>query len=112
MGRPSRTTARRTRAARSPTWSRPTRASTASSPARSTRGTRLRLWAEHLERSQEELAGDPTEVIDSLWRPIAEEQHERRERGEPLQHRLVRLPHVARKSNRLLGPVNGLLVDG
>ena len=27
-------------------------------------------------------------------------------------HRLVRLSHVARKANRLLGPVNGLVVDG
>jgi phosphatidylserine/phosphatidylglycerophosphate/cardiolipin synthase-like enzyme len=76
------------------------------------RDTRLRLWAEHLERPQEEIDGDPTDVIDSLWRPLAEEQLERRRRGEPLQHRLVRLPHAARKSNRLLGPVNGLLVDG
>jgi len=77
-----------------------------------TRSTRLRLWAEHLERPQAEIAGDPTEVIDTLWRPIAQEQHERRKRGLPLEHRLVRLPHVARKANRVLGPLNGFLVDG
>jgi phosphatidylserine/phosphatidylglycerophosphate/cardiolipin synthase-like enzyme len=76
------------------------------------RATRLRLWAEHLERTEDEVSGDPAELIDSLWRPLAEEQLDRRRRGEPLEHRLVRLPHLARKSNRLLGPINGLLVDG
>jgi phosphatidylserine/phosphatidylglycerophosphate/cardiolipin synthase-like enzyme len=76
------------------------------------RETRLRLWAEHLERPEADVAGDPAEVIDRLWRPLAEEQLERRRRGEPLEHRLVGLPHLSRKSNRLLGPINGLLVDG
>jgi phosphatidylserine/phosphatidylglycerophosphate/cardiolipin synthase-like enzyme len=76
------------------------------------RATRLRLWAEHLERPEKDVAGDPAEVIDTLWRPLAEEGLERRRRGEPLQHRLVRLPHVARRSNRFFGPLNGLLVDG
>jgi phosphatidylserine/phosphatidylglycerophosphate/cardiolipin synthase-like enzyme len=76
------------------------------------RATRLRLWAEHLERPQDEVAGDPADVIDELWRPLAERQLERRRRGQPLDHRLVRLPHAARKSNRLFGPFNGLLVDG
>lgn len=51
------------------------------------------------------------DVIDSLWRPVAEEQLERRRRGAPLEHRLVRLPHLSPRSNRLRGPVNGLLVD-
>jgi phosphatidylserine/phosphatidylglycerophosphate/cardiolipin synthase-like enzyme len=76
------------------------------------RETRMRLWGEHLERPEADVAGDPTEVIDTLWRPLAEEQLERRRRGEPLQHRIVGLPHLSRKSNRLLGPINGLLVDG
>jgi phosphatidylserine/phosphatidylglycerophosphate/cardiolipin synthase-like enzyme len=76
------------------------------------RTTRLHLWAEHLERPPKEIDGDPTEVIDSLWRPLAEEQLERRRRGAPLTHRLVRLPHVSRRSERLRGPINGLLVDG
>jgi phosphatidylserine/phosphatidylglycerophosphate/cardiolipin synthase-like enzyme len=35
------------------------------------RDTRLRLWAEHLERSIEEVSGDPAQVIDELWRPIS-----------------------------------------
>jgi phosphatidylserine/phosphatidylglycerophosphate/cardiolipin synthase-like enzyme len=76
------------------------------------RETRMRLWGEHLERPEANVAGDLTEVIDTLWRPLAEEQLERRRRGEPLQHRIVGVPHLSRKSNRLLGPINGLLVDG
>ena len=76
------------------------------------RETRLRLWAEHLERSVEEVSGDPARVIDELWRPIATEQLERRERGEPLTHRLQELPGVSRRSMALLGPIHSLLVDG
>ena len=47
--------------------------------------------------------GEPAAVIDELWRPIAEEQLERAERGEPLTHRLVALPHVSRRSERCSG---------
>jgi hypothetical protein len=76
------------------------------------RETRLRLWAEHLERSVEEVSGEPVGVIDNLWRPIAGEQLARRKRGEPLTHRLLELPGVSRRSMGLLGPVDSLLVDG
>ena len=76
------------------------------------RETRLRLWAEHLERSIEEVSGEPAAVVDALWRPIAGEQLERRRRGEPLTHRLLELPGVSRRSMALLGPVHSLLVDG
>jgi phosphatidylserine/phosphatidylglycerophosphate/cardiolipin synthase-like enzyme len=76
------------------------------------RETRLRLWAEHLERPVDDVAGDPADVVDTLWRPVAEEQLERRLRGAPLEHRLVRLPHVSRRTDRLRGPVDGLVVDG
>lgn len=76
------------------------------------RDTRLRLWSEHLERPVEEVAGDPTEVVDTMWRPRAEEQLARRRAGDPLTHRLLRLPHVSRRSRRLLGPLQGFLVDG
>jgi phosphatidylserine/phosphatidylglycerophosphate/cardiolipin synthase-like enzyme len=79
---------------------------------RAARDTRLRLWAEHLERSPDDLAGDPCELIDEVWRPISEHQLERLEEGRPLTHRLIRLPHVSRRSARLLGPLQGLLVDG
>jgi len=75
-------------------------------------GTRLRLWAEHLELSIEQVPRDPIEAIDELWKPISKEQLERRTEGRPLTHRLVRLPHVSRRSSRALGPATGLLVDG
>jgi phosphatidylserine/phosphatidylglycerophosphate/cardiolipin synthase-like enzyme len=76
------------------------------------RETRLRLWAAHLERDINDVAGDATAVIDELWRPIAVEQHERRRRGEPVTHRLLQLQPSSRRSARLLGPLDGLLVDG
>ena len=76
------------------------------------RDTRLRLWAAHLERDIDQIAGDPSTVIDELWRPIAAEQRERRNRGEPLTHKLVELPATSRHSERLLGPLQALLVDG
>jgi len=76
------------------------------------RATRLGLWAEHLECSPTEADGDPAGVVDSRWRPIAEEQLERHRRGLPATHRLMRLDHVSRRSGRLLGPLQGLVVDG
>jgi hypothetical protein len=62
------------------------------------------LWAEHLERDPEELDRDPCKVIDELWRPKVEAGAGDR--------RLQLLPHVSRRSRALLGPLNGLLVDG
>ena len=76
------------------------------------RATRLRLWSEHLELTVDEVSGDPTHVIDELWKPISEAQLAGRQAGEPLTHRLVRLPHVSKRSGRLLGPLKGLVVDG
>ena len=76
------------------------------------RRTRLRLWAEHLELSEDRIPVDPIVAVDELWKPISKEQFERREAGLPLTHRLVRLPHVSRRSARALGPVSGILVDG
>jgi phosphatidylserine/phosphatidylglycerophosphate/cardiolipin synthase-like enzyme len=73
------------------------------------RAARLRLWSEHLEGDAD---GDPATVVDERWRPIAEEQRERLERDAPLTHRLVKLPGVSRRSARLLGPLQGLVVDG
>ncbi len=77
-----------------------------------TRRTRIRLWAEHLERPMEDVAGDPAEVFDTLWRPIADEQLRRQRKGLPPTHRLAQLDHVSRRSARLLGPLQGLVVDG
>ena len=76
------------------------------------RDTRLRLWSEHLECSIEQAGGDPTQVIDELWRPTATEQRGRLERGEPLTHRLRELPGVSRRSMALRGPLDSLIVDG
>jgi phosphatidylserine/phosphatidylglycerophosphate/cardiolipin synthase-like enzyme len=76
------------------------------------RQTRLRLWAEHLELSIEQVAGEPAQVIDDYWKPISKEQLARRQAGQPLTHRLVRLPHLSKRTERLLGPLQGLLIDG
>lgn len=76
------------------------------------RDTRLRLWAEHLERPVGEVDGPPARVFDELWRPIATEQLARRARGEPATHRLQELPGISRRSAALVGPLQGLLVDG
>ena len=74
------------------------------------RGTRLRLWTEHLER--EHASGDPVRLFDDGWRAIATEQLERQRKGAPLTHHLVELPGVSRRSRRLLGPLDALVVDG
>jgi phosphatidylserine/phosphatidylglycerophosphate/cardiolipin synthase-like enzyme len=76
------------------------------------RSTRLRLWAEHLERPEDEVSGKPADVIDGLWRPTAQEQADRERHGRPRTHRLSLLPSVSRRAERLQGPVRGLLVDG
>jgi phosphatidylserine/phosphatidylglycerophosphate/cardiolipin synthase-like enzyme len=74
--------------------------------------TRQRLWAEHLELPTNEIPADPIRTIDEFWNPISKEQLERRTSGRPLTHRLVRLPHVSRRSRRILGPIDGIVVDG
>jgi phosphatidylserine/phosphatidylglycerophosphate/cardiolipin synthase-like enzyme len=76
------------------------------------RATRTRLWAEHLELAQQAVAGEPHRVVDEIWRPRAQEQRARLEAGAPLTGRLVELPHVSRRSKRLFGPIQSLLVDG
>ncbi|MDQ2845384.1 MAG: phospholipase D family protein [Actinomycetota bacterium] len=76
------------------------------------RSTRLRLWAEHLEKAGDEIDGDPTTIVDTVWQPLAEEQLVRSRRQLPPTHRLTRLPAVSRRAERLMGPARGLLVDG
>ena len=76
------------------------------------RETRLRLWSEHLESPLAAVSGDASRVVDELWRPIAEDQLARRRRGAPATHRLFKLPGVSRRSRALLGPLDGLVVDG
>jgi phosphatidylserine/phosphatidylglycerophosphate/cardiolipin synthase-like enzyme len=80
--------------------------------ARLARDTRLRLWAEHLERDRDAVSGDPARVVDEAWRPIAAEQLERRRAGAPLTHHLVELPGVSRRVDRLRGSLDSLVVDG
>ena len=74
--------------------------------------TRRRLWAEHLECGEDEVAGDPAAIVDTRFRPQAEEQAGRRRRGQPMTARLCRLDGMSLQSARLLGPLEGLLVDG
>jgi phosphatidylserine/phosphatidylglycerophosphate/cardiolipin synthase-like enzyme len=76
------------------------------------RDVRLRLWSEHLERPIDEVSGNPAEVIDAIWRPVAEEQRRRMEQGAPLTHHLRQLPGVSRRSRALRGPLDSLVVDG
>jgi phosphatidylserine/phosphatidylglycerophosphate/cardiolipin synthase-like enzyme len=77
------------------------------------RATRERLWAEHLELPLDDVSGrEPARLVDERWFPIAEEQLDRRNRDDPLTHRLVRLPGASRRSRRLFGPLQGLVVDG
>jgi phosphatidylserine/phosphatidylglycerophosphate/cardiolipin synthase-like enzyme len=73
--------------------------------------TRLRLWSEHLELPRDQVNGDPIEVMDNVWQPVALEQLRRREAGEPMTRRVSRLPHVSKRSKRLLGPLQTFLVD-
>ncbi len=75
-------------------------------------GVRRRLWAEHLEAAPEAVAGDPTAIVDELWRPIAFESRRRADAGGTPEHRLIALPGVSKRSMRLLGPLQGLVVDG
>ncbi len=74
--------------------------------------TRRRLWAEHLECDETELEGDPVAIIDQRWRPIAHHQLQRSRSGQPLTHRLIELPGVSKRTDRLRGPLGSLLVDG
>ena len=76
------------------------------------RQTRLRLWAEHLESSPDRLEGDATEIIEEFWKPISAEQLARWNAHRPLTHRLMRLPELSRRSERILGPFQGFIVDG
>jgi phosphatidylserine/phosphatidylglycerophosphate/cardiolipin synthase-like enzyme len=76
------------------------------------RETRERLWSEHLEMPVDRVSGHPASVIDQVWVPTAQEQSDRLSAGAPLTHRLVKLPHLSRRSERLWGPLQGLFLDG
>lgn len=77
------------------------------------RRTRVRLWAEHLELDEQQVADQTVpRLVDEYWRPIAAEQLERTRSGANPTHRLLELPGVSRRSARLLGPLTGLVDDG
>jgi phosphatidylserine/phosphatidylglycerophosphate/cardiolipin synthase-like enzyme len=75
------------------------------------RATRLRLWSEHLELPADEIDGDPAEMVDRCWEPIAEEQLERLQKGLHITHRLVKLPGVSVRRRRFLGSLQGRIYD-
>ncbi len=77
------------------------------------RETRERLWSEHLELPLDQISGvDPLRMVDDVWKPVSEEQRARLDARQKLTHRLVELPGVSRRANRLRGPLQSLLVDG
>jgi phosphatidylserine/phosphatidylglycerophosphate/cardiolipin synthase-like enzyme len=76
------------------------------------RHARLQLWAEHLECDPGELEGEPAQLVDERWRPLAEEQHERAQRDGHGTQKLRLLPRISHRTKGMLGPLNGLLVDG
>ena len=75
------------------------------------RQTRLRLWAEHLECDPAAVAGPPSEVVDAIWKPRVRDPAGP-PAAEPVNRRLLLLPAVSRRTERLFGPLRGLLVDG
>jgi phosphatidylserine/phosphatidylglycerophosphate/cardiolipin synthase-like enzyme len=76
------------------------------------RGTRLALWSEHLELPLDDVGGDPADLFDRVWAPVARRERQRSARGEPATHRLIELPGVSRRTARLRGPLDALVVDG
>jgi phosphatidylserine/phosphatidylglycerophosphate/cardiolipin synthase-like enzyme len=67
------------------------------------RSVRESLWSEHLG---EDCTGrDPIDVIEESWRPALS-------RTDSTDRALRPLPHVSRRSARLLGPLKGIVVDG
>jgi phosphatidylserine/phosphatidylglycerophosphate/cardiolipin synthase-like enzyme len=75
--------------------------------------TRVRLWAEHVELDENDVAGKSVrDLVDEHWLPIAGEQLARRQAGAPPTHRLLKLPGVSKRSRRLLGALSGLVDDG
>ena len=77
------------------------------------RETRLRLWSEHLERSVEEVSGEPARVIDELWRPIAREQLERRQSRRAPDPSAARASRASRAARwRCSDRFDSLFVDG
>jgi phosphatidylserine/phosphatidylglycerophosphate/cardiolipin synthase-like enzyme len=75
------------------------------------RAIRLRLWSEHLGVPEAEVAGDPADIVDRLWIPIAHRERERHRTGQRREHRLRELTPGSRKLEQLLGPMDAIVVD-
>lgn len=76
------------------------------------RTTRIRLWSEHLGLPSDHLDGDPSSVIDTVWRQQCDEQDSISAAHEDPVHRVRRISGLSRRLDRLQGPLRGLLVDG
>ena len=74
--------------------------------------TRLRLWAEHLELDAATIGGDPRTVIDGTGDRSRKSNSHGAKPANPSHTGSFELPHLSRRSERLLGPLQGLLVDG
>lgn len=71
--------------------------------------TRRRLWAEHLGR---DCGGDPLELIDQVWRRVADEQTQRHRAGQAPTARIRTIDHIGPRTDLLLGPLTSVVVDG
>ncbi len=72
----------------------------------------MQLWSEHLQADPDGIDGDPRAVIDEYWRPFSTREHARQHADLRPTHRLALLSAVSRRTERLAGPLCGLLVDG
>jgi phosphatidylserine/phosphatidylglycerophosphate/cardiolipin synthase-like enzyme len=76
------------------------------------RATRIRLWSEHLGLPADRLDGDPSSLIDTVWREQCDEQDAVSAAHEDPIHRVRHISGVSHRLDRLQGPLRGLLVDG
>ncbi|MFC6704585.1 phospholipase D-like domain-containing protein [Flexivirga alba] len=76
------------------------------------RTTRLQLWSEHLDLPADQVDGDPSSVIDTVWRTQCDEQDPVSAAHQDPIHRVRRISGLSRRVDRLQGPLRGLLVDG
>lgn len=74
------------------------------------RATREDLFREHVGQDPEGM--DPVHFIDTVLRPVAEEQERRVAAGQPPTARVRTMVESARRTDLLRGPISSLLVDG
>lgn len=76
------------------------------------RSTRIQLWSEHLGLPDDQVDGDPSSVIDTVWRKQCDEEDPVSAAHQDPIHRIRRIAGLSRRLDRLQGPLRGLLVDG